>query len=98
MPRYVVLVNYTHEGITNVKGALDRLEANRKAFEDMGVRIVDFYWTMGQYDMVAVMEAPDDETAEAAAMAYGTRGTGRSLTMRAFSPQEMSAILDKVPG
>lgn len=97
MARYVVLANYTQEGITGVKGAMERLEANRKAFEAMGVKLIDFYWVMGPHDMVAIMEGPNDETAMLAAIAYGMRGTGRSLTMRAFTPDEMRPILAKLP-
>jgi uncharacterized protein with GYD domain len=96
MARYVVLVSYTQEGISGVKGALDRLEANRKAFEAMNVKLIDFYWVMGPHDMVAVLEGPNDETAMLASIAYAMKGTGRALTMRAFSPEEMRPILAKL--
>ena len=97
MARYVTLLNYTQEGIKTVKDGLKRLEANKKAFAVMGVKLIDFYWVMGQYDMVAILEAPDDETAVTAALAYGSKGTGRSVTMRAFSPADMKGIVAKLP-
>ena len=97
MARYVVLANYTQEGIAGVKGAIERLEKNAKAFEAMGVKLIDFYWVMGQYDMVGIFEAADDETAAKASLAYGMSGTGRGMTLRAFTPAEMKGILAKLP-
>jgi uncharacterized protein with GYD domain len=97
MARYVALMNYTQEGLAGVKGALERLEQNSKGFEAMGAKLIDFYWVMGQYDMVAIMEAPDDETAAKVALAYGMKGTGRGMTLRAFTPAEMKGIIAKLP-
>jgi uncharacterized protein with GYD domain len=97
MPHYVMLVNLTQEGISGAKGGVDRYEANRKAFEAMGAKITSAYWTMGPYDMVVTCEAPDDETVSRIAVAYGMKGTGRSLTMRAFSPDEWRGVLGKLP-
>ena len=96
MARYVALMNYTQEG-PGIKGALERLEQNAKGFEAMGAKLIDFYWVMGQYDMVAIMEAPDDETAAKVALAYGMKGVGRGMTLRAFTPAEMKGIIAKLP-
>ncbi len=63
----------------------------------MGAKLIDFYWVMGQYDMVAIMEAPDDETAAKVALAYGMKGVGRGMTLRAFTPAEMKGIIAKLP-
>lgn len=97
MARYVGLINYTPEGLATIKDAMKRLEANKKAFAAMGVKLIDIYWVMGPYDLVTIFEAGDDETAVQAALAYAMKGTGRGMTLRAFGPAEMKAILSKLP-
>jgi uncharacterized protein with GYD domain len=95
MPRYVSLIDWTEQGIANFKDTVDRYEASQQQFEQLGVRIVDVYWTLGEHDMVSVLEAPDDETATAALMALGSQGQVRTKTMRAFSRDEMRTVIDK---
>jgi uncharacterized protein with GYD domain len=95
MPRYVSLIDWTEQGIANFKDTVDRYEASQPQFEQLGVRIVDVYWTLGEHDIVSVLEAPDDETATAALMALGSQGQVRTKTMRAFSRDEMRTVIDK---
>jgi uncharacterized protein with GYD domain len=95
MPRYVSLIDWTQEGVTNFKDTVDRYEASQQQFEQLGVRFIDVYWTLGEHDIVAVVEAPDDETATAALLAVSSQGNLRTKTMRAFSPDEMRAVIDK---
>jgi uncharacterized protein with GYD domain len=95
MPRYVSLIDWTEQGIANFKDTVDRYEASQQQFEQLGVRIVDVYWTLGEHDIVSVLEAPDDETATAALMALGSQGQVRTKTMRAFSRDEMRTVIDK---
>jgi uncharacterized protein with GYD domain len=97
MPRYVSLIDWTREGVTNFKDTVDRYEAAQQQFEQLGVRFIDVYWTLGEHDIVAVVEAPDDETATAALLAVSSEGNLRTKTMRAFSPDEMRAVIDKAP-
>jgi uncharacterized protein with GYD domain len=97
MPRYVSLINWTDQGVANFKDTLDRYEASERQFEQLGVSFVDIYWTLGEHDIVAVVEAPDDETATAALLAVGSQGNLRTKTMRAFSRDEMRAVIDKAP-
>ena len=61
MPRYVVLVNWTDQGIRNVKQTIERTDHGGDIAEKHGLKLVQAYWTVGAYDMVAVFEAPDDE-------------------------------------
>jgi uncharacterized protein with GYD domain len=63
----------------------------------MGGRFKETYWTLGPYDVVAVIEAPDDETATAFALASGAQGNIRTTTMRAFDREEFQQIIDKTP-
>jgi uncharacterized protein with GYD domain len=72
-----------------------RFEAAEQTFEKMGVRFVDIYWTLGAHDIVGILDAPDDETATAALLAVGSLGNIRTKTLRAFSGEEMRAIIDK---
>ncbi len=96
MPTYVVLLNWTDQGIRNYKETLDRAEAASKALEALGGRMKDLYWTLGPHDVVAIAEAPDDETATAFALAAGAQGSIRSTTLRAFDREEVKGILAKV--
>jgi uncharacterized protein with GYD domain len=96
VPTYVVLLNWTDQGIRNYKETLDRAEAASKALEALGGRMKDLYWTLGPHDVVAIAEAPDDETATAFALAAGAQGSIRSTTLRAFDREEVKRILAKV--
>jgi uncharacterized protein with GYD domain len=96
MPRFVSLIDWTEQGAANFQETVDRYEAAEQQFEQLGVRFVDVYWTLGEHDIVAVIEAPDDETATAALLATGSQGNIRTKTMRAFSRDEMRAVIDKV--
>jgi uncharacterized protein with GYD domain len=96
MPRFVSLIDWTQQGAENFQETVDRYEAAEQQFEQLGVRFVDVYWTLGEHDIVAVVEAPDDETATASLLAIGAQGNIRTKTMRAFSRDEMRAVIDKV--
>jgi uncharacterized protein with GYD domain len=97
MPRYVSLIDWTQQGAANFKDTVDRYEAAERQFEQLGVRFVDVYWTLGEHDIVAVLDAPDDETATAALLATASQGNIRTKTMRGFSREEMRAVIDKTP-
>ena len=90
------LIDWTQEGVANFKDTVDRYEAAQQQFEQLGVRFIDVYWTLGEHDIVTVLEAPDDETATAALLAVGSQGK-RTNTMRAFSRDEMRKVIDKAP-
>jgi uncharacterized protein with GYD domain len=95
MPRYVTLINWTEQGVANFKDTVDRYEAAQEQFEQLGIRFVDIYWTLGEHDIVSVIEAPDDESVAAALLALGSQGNVRTKTMRAFSRDEMRALVEK---
>jgi uncharacterized protein with GYD domain len=97
IPECVSLIDWTAQGVANFKDTVDRYEAAEQQFEQIGVRFVDTYWTLGEHDIVAVLEAPDDETATAALLATASQGNIRTKTMRAFSRDEMRAVIDKAP-
>jgi uncharacterized protein with GYD domain len=96
MPRYVVLINWTQQGARNFKESVDRYEAARSQLEGLGVQFADIYWTLGAHDIVALADAPDDETLAAGMLATAAAGNIRTTTMRAFTADEMRGIADKV--
>ena len=95
MPIYISLINYTDQGIKTVKDTLGRAEAAQQLASGMGGSLKEVYWTLGSYDLVAVSEAPDDETATAFALALGSQGNIRTTTLRAFDAEDMAGILAK---
>jgi uncharacterized protein with GYD domain len=95
VPIYISLINYTDQGIKTVKDTLGRVEAAQQLASGMGGSLKEIYWTLGSYDLVAVSEAPDDETATAFALALGAQGNIRTTTLRAFDTEDMAGILAK---
>ncbi|MHB9860284.1 GYD domain-containing protein [Streptomyces sp. YIM S03343] len=98
MPTYVTLLNWTDQGIRNYKDTAQRAEAFAAAIQNLGGKLVNLYWTVGSYDLVTVVEAPDDETATAALLQVGSAGNVRSTTLRAFDREEISRIITKAAG
>ena len=96
MPTYVTPANFTHQGITNVKDTTKRAEAFKDIAKQLGCTVKEIYWTQGQYDVVTIVDAPDDASATALAMSAGKLGNVRTQTLRAFTAAELAPILDKV--
>jgi uncharacterized protein with GYD domain len=96
MATFVVLAAFTDQGIRSVKETIGRAEAFKEMAKKSGIAVKDLYWTLGQYDVIAVCEAPDDETATAFSLSVSSRGNVRSQTLRAFSFDEMKMILGKM--
>ena len=93
MPSYIALLTWTQQGIENVKDSPSRLDAGRKAFKKLGVKIKDTYLTMGQYDLVCIIEAPDDESFAAAMLSLGSQGNVQTETLKAFSEADYRKII-----
>lgn len=96
MATYIALSNFTDQGIRSVKDTTQRADAVKEAAGRFGARMTQIYWTQGAYDIVAVIEAPDDESATTFALALGMAGNIRTQTLRAFSKDEMNGILAKL--
>ena len=97
MPTYVTLINWTDQGIRDVKDTMKRYEAAKALGQKLGLTIKEIWWTMGPYDAVTVGEAADDATASRFAFAVGSLGNIRTVTMRAYNKDEMSRILTGLP-
>ena len=96
MATFIGLVNFTDQGIRNVKDSPDRYEAFRAMAEKVGVTVKGVYYTIGHYDMVLIMEG-SDEAAVTAMLKVGSLGNVRTETLRGFSLEEMRKIVGKLP-
>ncbi len=96
MPTYVVLYKYTYQGSKTATETVKRAKENRAANEKRGFKVQSLLWTQGQYDIVAVVDAPDEAAMMSGLLNIGAAGNVRSETMRAFTEQEMEAIIKKV--
>jgi uncharacterized protein with GYD domain len=91
MPTYVSLIHWTEQGISHYQ---DEPGADLSWFvESAGGQVRELFWTIGEYDIVAVVDFPDDETGAACLLKMGSHGNVRTNTMRAFSAEEMGAII-----
>jgi uncharacterized protein with GYD domain len=84
VPLYVILANWTDQGARSAKDSPRRLDAAKKALKDMGGEFRSFYLTMGDHDIVAVYEAPDDAVAARFSLQLGMLGNIRTRTLKAF--------------
>ncbi|WP_353645061.1 GYD domain-containing protein [Mesorhizobium sp. WSM2239] len=96
MTTYIMLVNWTEQGVKNVRESPKRLDAARKSLADMGGSFKEFYLTMGEYDMVAVCEAPDDAVAARFALQLGMGGNVRTRTLKAFPEAAYREIINSL--
>ena len=97
MSNYVILMKWTDQGAKTIKEAPGRIDAGMKAFENMGGKVIGFYVVMGEYDYVAVGEAPSDEVTTTFALALGSLGNVRTTTLRAYTKEEFAAMVKKLP-
>ena len=94
---YITLMNFTDLGVRNIKDTVGRAKAFREmAHSKFGAEVRDILWTLGDYDVIAITDAPDEETATALALALSSLGNVKAHTLRAFNAKEMSEILAKI--
>ena len=96
MRSYVILANWTDQGIKNSRDTLKRAETFRALIENRGGKLREHLYTLGEYDIVMVTEFPNDDTAAAAVLALAALGNVRAKTMRAFSDEETAAIITQL--
>jgi uncharacterized protein with GYD domain len=96
MPTYVSLINWTDQGIRTVKDTLDRADRTQELGGKYGASLEQVYWTVGPYDIVTVIEAPDEESLTAFLLELGSWGNIRTTTLRAYNREEMSGILQRL--
>jgi len=95
MPTYVALLNWTDQGVKGFRDSVDRYEAAQQAMGGAGVSFREIFWTIGPYDLVGIVEGPDDETVTAALLSVAGQGNIRSTSLRAFDAGEMRGVIAK---
>jgi uncharacterized protein with GYD domain len=98
MPRYILLVDWTEQGVQAVDQTVDRLEHGRELGKAFGCEIENVWWTQGNHDMVSVVHAPDEQAMVAYTLAIARLGNFRTTTLRAWSADEMREIVSRLPG
>jgi uncharacterized protein with GYD domain len=96
MPTYIVLGSFTEQGLRNITDSPKRADAVSDMAKKAGASLKATYWTLGQYDFVAIFEAPDDVTMTALGASIGKLGNVRTQTLRAFTDTELKSILGKM--
>ena len=96
MATYILLANFTEQGIRGVKDTTKRAEAAKEMARKTGATMKEIYWTLGRHDIVAIFDAPDDETMTSFCLSLGMLGNVKTQTLRAFSSTEMKSIVGKL--
>ena len=97
MGHYVLLMKLTDQGAKGIKEAPQRIEAGIKGWEAAGGKLLIFLATMGEYDYVAIGDAPGDEAALGFSLALGSLGNVRLTTLKGFTPEEFAAVVKRLP-
>jgi uncharacterized protein with GYD domain len=97
MPTYISLVSYTDQGIRNIKDSPKRLGTAKKMLKDLGGELKEFYLTLGQYDIVTILEAPTDEVVAKFVLALASAGNVRTTTLKAFPEAEYRKVIAGLP-
>jgi len=96
MSTYLLLGTLTDQGIRNIKDTTKRADAIRGMAKKLGITMMDMYWTLGQFDVAAIFEAPDEAAATSLALRIGSLGNVRTQLLRAFTKDEIKTILDNM--
>ena len=96
MVTYVVLTKFTDQGIRNAKDSPKRADAFKQMAKTFGVTVKEIFWTQGRYDVVTILEAPDESSAMSLNLSLGALGNVRTESLRAFSAVEMTMIVGKM--
>jgi uncharacterized protein with GYD domain len=96
MATYLILGNFTEQGIRNVKDTTKRADALKEIAKKVGATVKETYWTLGQFDILAIVEAPDDAAVTALGLSIGALGNVRTQTLRAYNAAEIGPIMRKM--
>ncbi len=97
MAKYISLVKYTQKGVENIKDSPSRLDAFKQVCQSMGAKVEGFYLTMGRYDLVVIVDAPDPETIAKIILTTASRGAISTETLPAFTEEEYRKIISELP-
>src|SRR5512132_2891663 len=97
MPRYVLLVDWTEQGVQAIDRTVERLEQGVELGEDFGCELEHVWWTQGNHDMVSVVRAPAEQAMVGYTLASARLGNRRTTTLRAWTGDEMQEIVSRLP-
>ena len=97
MAGYVVLYKFTEQGLKMVKDIPEHIKRGKQESERMGIKVVGIWATMGPYDMIAIVDAPDDQTVAARLLETASAGNFTTQTMRALSEDEFAQVVSRLP-
>jgi uncharacterized protein with GYD domain len=97
MAKYISLVKYTQKGVENIKDSPNRLDAFKQVCQSMGAKVEGFYLTMGRYDLVVIVDAPDPETIAKIILTTASSGAISTETLPAFTEEEYRKIISELP-
>ncbi len=96
MATYIVLVDFTEQGVRNFKETTKRADRLTEMAGQAGISVKDMYWTVGAHDGILILDAPDEETALAFILSIGALGNVRTQTLRAFNRSEIESVISKM--
>lgn len=96
MATYISTIKFSEQGFKSIKDTTKRAAAIRVVTKKMGIKVLNIFWTLGAYDGLLILEAPDDETATGFLLKLGAEGNVHTTTVRAFNAGEMDLILQKM--
>lgn len=96
MATYILLGSYSEQGVKSIQETVKRADAVKALAKKAGVTMKETYWVLGRFDVIAVFEAPDDETMTAFSLSVAKLGNVKTETLRAFSAAEMAGVLSKM--
>ena len=97
MATYITLIRFTQKGVADIKESATNLDKAKQLFKAMGAELKEAYLTLGQYDMIAIAEIPDDETVAKLSLSISAQGGVRGETLRAFTEEEFGKIISALP-
>ncbi len=92
---YIILFRWTDQGIRNVKDTTRRVDEAKNQAEKLGGKLT-LYWTLGEYDTIGILEAPNEEAAMTFGLEVSSLGNVRTTTLKAFTEEEIAKVLDKL--
>jgi uncharacterized protein with GYD domain len=97
MSQYILLINWTGQGISKIKESADRYNSFKTSLEKAGGKLIGAYYTFGEYDLVIIIEAPNDKVVMSLMLKVGSYGNVRTKTMKAFTAEEGIKIIKDLP-
>jgi uncharacterized protein with GYD domain len=98
MATFITTIKFTQQGIKDIDHSTKRAAIFKPEAKELGAKVKEIYWTLGEHDGLLILEAPDDETATAVILHLGAMGNVHTSTCRAYTAAEMEKIVAKVHG